>query len=91
MGIEETGTAWKTCFTSWPEKMGRRGILVTVLNDEIPFSNFWTSDGMLLLERSIPDTSGARKVLVPYSQVSIIKLTEVIKPQALKSLGFSDD
>ena len=91
MGIEETSTAWKTCFTSWPEKVSRRGVLVTVLNNEIPFSNFWTSDGLLLLERTIPDTSGARNILVPYSQVSIVKLTEVIKPKALKSLGFTDD
>ncbi len=91
MGIEETDTTWKTCFTSWPEKVARCGVLVTVLGNEIPFSNFWTSDGMLLLERTIPDTSGARKFLVPYSQISLVKLTEVVKPQALKSLGFTGD
>ncbi len=46
---------------------------------------------MLLLERTIPDTAGARNILVPYSQISVVKLTEVIKPQALKSLGFTGD
>ena len=80
---------WQNCFSGWPEKVGRCGIVVTKLNDQIPFNNFVASDSMLLLERSIPDTAGARTVLIPYSEISQLKIVEVVKPRDFAALGFA--
>jgi hypothetical protein len=82
------GKVWHNCFTNWPEKVGRRGIVVTKLDDQIPFGNFVTSDSMLMLERSIPDTSGARIVLIPYSEIALLKIVDVVKPRDFAALGF---
>ncbi len=80
---------WQNCFTNWPEKVGRRGIVVTKLDDQIPFKDFVASDSMLILERSIPDTAGARTVLIPYSEISQLKIVDVVKPRDFTALGFS--
>jgi hypothetical protein len=70
-------TAWKSLFVSWPAELNRRGILVTAFGEQIPFSGFLTAEGLLLLERSTPDSMGARTVMLPYDQVAAIKLTDV--------------
>ena len=45
---------------------------------------------LLLLERKIPDTLGARKILLPYSQILAVKITDVVKMKAFQSLGFDE-
>jgi hypothetical protein len=83
-----TGQSWKECFDRWPKGIPRGGVLVTTLNEQIPFNDFLTSDSMLLLQRTMPDTSGARKILVPFSNISIMKLVTVVKSSAFEPLGF---
>jgi hypothetical protein len=80
--------AWRDCFRNWPDDLERRGVLVTALNEQIPFDSFLTSDTMLLVERRTPDTVGARKVIVPYSQVAALKIVDVVKPKSFQALGF---
>jgi len=79
---------WAGCFLRWPQDLPRRGILVTHLNDQIPFSDFQASDGMLLVERQTPDSMGARKVLVPYSAIAALKFTDVLKAKVFAPMGF---
>ena len=82
--------AWKDCFRKWPAELERRGVVVTSFDEQIPFDNFATSETLLLLERKIPDTLGARKILVPYSQILALKITDVVKMKAFQSLGFDE-
>ncbi|MEX0939613.1 MAG: hypothetical protein WDZ59_17245 [Pirellulales bacterium] len=85
----DNAQTWKACFTEWPEDVPRRGILITTINEQIPFSTFLTSPTMLLLERTTPDTAGTRKVLLPYGNISMLKIAEVINAKSFAALGFA--
>jgi hypothetical protein len=81
-------TAWQECFRKWPAELERRGVVVTSFDEQIPFDGFATSEHLLLLERKIPDTLGARKILLSYGQIMAVKITDVVKVKAFQSLGF---
>ena len=80
---------WQRTFLHWPDKLPRRGILVTCFGEQVPFSDFWASQDLLLLQRANPDAQGTRKLLLPYAQVAAVKFTDVLKPKAFVPLGFS--
>ena len=40
--------------------------------------------------RKIPDTMGARKILLSYGQILAVKITDVVKIKAFHSLGFEE-
>jgi hypothetical protein len=82
--------AWQDFFRKWPAELERRGVVVTAFDEQIPFDGFATSERLLLLDRKIPDTLGARKILLSYSQVLAVKITDVVKMKAFHSLGFDD-
>jgi hypothetical protein len=86
----DTTHAWQECFRNWPAGLERRGVVVTSFDEQIPFDGFATSEHLLLLERKIPDTLGARKILLSYSQIVALKITDVVKMKAFQSLGFDD-
>jgi hypothetical protein len=86
----DMSSAWQECFRKWPAEMERRGVIVTSFDEQIPFDGFATSEHMLLLERKIPDTLGARKIMLPYGQIMAVKFTDVVKMKAFQSLGFSE-
>lgn len=79
---------WQGYFTNWPAEMARRGILVTTFGEQIPFSSFWTSSNLLLLERQTPDSLGARMIVLSFAQVAALKIVDVLKAKAFESLGF---
>ena len=85
----DSGESWRDCFKNWPSDVRRRGVVVTSFNEQIPFANFATSETILLIERSAPDTVGARMVLVPYGDIAGLKIIDPIKPQALAPMGFT--
>lgn len=80
--------AWKTCFSDWPKDVAHKGVVVTKFDEQVPFSEFLVSDTMVLLERSTPDTIGARKVFLPFDQIAGLKLVEVVKSSLFQPLGF---
>jgi hypothetical protein len=82
--------AWQECFRKWPAELERRGVLVTAFDEQIPFDGFAVSERLLLLERKIPDTTGARKILIPFGQIVAVKITDVVKMKAFQALGFDD-
>ena len=63
-------------------------MLVTRGDEQIPFEGFLYSEQMVLLERRTPDTLGARKVLLPYSEIATLKIVEVVKEKPFVSAGF---
>lgn len=80
--------SWKDFFCRWPRGIPRRGVLVTSFDEQIPFAGFLISEAFLLLERTTPDSMGARMVVLPYENLAALKITEVVKPAALESMGF---
>jgi len=80
---------WKTFFAEWSGDLPRKGIVVTVLSEQIPFKGFMTSADIVLLERTNPDPLGTRLILIPYDQISIVKLTEVVGRSVFSEIGFS--
>jgi hypothetical protein len=90
-GTSSMGTTtadWRELFAAWPADMPRRAVVVTAMNEQIPFSEFQMGEAFLLLERAMPDSLGARMVVVPYEQIVALKLTEVVQSKSLRSLGF---
>jgi hypothetical protein len=82
------GEAWRGLFENWPEAIPRRGVVVTIFNETIPFASFMISGGILLLERDKPDTIGARKVMLAYDSISAVKITDVIEMARFQVMGF---
>jgi hypothetical protein len=81
--------AWRNCFQRWPDELQRRGVLVVSFGEQIPFDGFATSDDLLLVERRTPDTVGSRTVLIAYSEIQALKITEIAKLKSFQGLGFS--
>ena len=81
-------TAWKQCFLHWPEAVPRKGILVTMFDEQIPFDGFAAGEELLIVDRRTPDSLGARRILLAYGQIAAIKLVDVVKLAAFESLGF---
>ena len=79
----------KKLFCEWPTEMLRRGVLVTTQNEQIPFSGFLTHQGLLLIERTTPDTMGSRIVILPYENIVGVKLTDVVSQKLFQNLGFA--
>ncbi len=86
--MDVSSRGWRRFFCDWAPGLPRRGILVTLFGEQIPFSGFLTSETLLLVERQTPDAMGARTVLLEYEQVTALKITEVVKPQTFTSMGF---
>ncbi len=79
--------AWKKVFAQWPGDMPRRGVLVTTLGEQVPFDGYLTGEEVVLVERQTPDTVGARALIVPYGNIAVLKLVDVIKPKSLEAMG----
>lgn len=84
----DNAQVWKESFEKWPADVRRRGVLVTSFGEQIPFSEFMTSPAVLLVQRASPDTVGARMVLVSYSDIVGVKITDPLQPNALAAMGF---
>lgn len=86
----EQNTAWKDFFRAWPTGLDRRGVLVCTFGEQVPFDNFMTGDRLLIVDRSVPDTMGARKIVLPYENIAAIKFVEVVKSKIFQPLGFDE-
>ena len=80
---------WKDVFTNWPTGIPRRGVLVSTLNESMPFKGFLIKDDLLLLERSNPDSLGARFILIGFDAINTVKLIDPLKESVFTSAGFS--
>ncbi|MEM6331299.1 MAG: hypothetical protein AAF790_13770 [Planctomycetota bacterium] len=79
---------WAGVFLDWPEAISRRGVVVTTLNEAVPFKGFMTKREMLVLERQNPDSLGARFVLMRYDAIAAVKLVDPLKAESFKPMGF---
>ncbi len=83
-----TVDTWRNLFQHWPAAMPKQGIVVTTFADQITFVNFLVSGTAVLLERDKPDTLGARKIILDYSAISALKLTDPGDIARYQVLGF---
>jgi hypothetical protein len=75
-------------FENWPNTVPRRGLLITMFGESIPFVSYMMSGGILLLERDRPDSLGARKVMIAYDAIAAVKITDVVELANFQALGF---
>ena len=84
----ETGESWRNVFENWPESIPHEGLLVTRGQETIPFVNFMISGGILLVERNQPDSTGARKVMLAYTEIAALKITTPMELARFQVMGF---
>lgn len=78
---------WKSVFLRWPPAIARKGIVMNLLGEAMPFKAFMVSAEAVLLERTNPDTLGARYLLVPYEQIACVKFVDPLTTQAFAHFG----
>lgn len=86
----EQRAAWKDFFGAWPAGLDRRGVLVCTFGEQIPFDSFMPGEKLLIVDRSVPDTMGARKIVVPYENIAALKFTDVVKNKVFQPMGFDE-
>ena len=79
---------WKATFVSWPAGIPRRGLVVTALNESVPFKGFMVKEDTVLLERSNPDSLGARYILIAFESINSVRFIDPIKESIFTTAGF---
>ena len=80
---------WKSLFIEWPACLPRRGVVLSTLNETMPFTNFWLRGETLMLERKNPDTSGSRYILMSYEGIDSVRFIDPLSDDVIASAGFS--
>jgi hypothetical protein len=86
---ENRQSLWQEIFAKWPEKLPKRGIVLSTLNEMTPFKSFLIKGDMLLLERTNPDPAGARYILMGFDAIHMVKLIDPLKEEIFTSAGFT--
>ncbi len=82
------GENWKNLFEGWIPGMPKQGILITTAGESIPFIDFRTSEGILLVQRDRPDSLNARKIMISYEAIAAMKMTDVEDIGNYGEMGF---
>lgn len=83
-----TSDAWRTLFENWPPAISRSALLVTTYGETIPFREFLVSPSILLIERDVPDSLGARKVMLTYASIAAVKIPSPMELSRFQVMGF---
>lgn len=86
MNSEKT---WREVFYEWPVSIPRRGIVVSTLNESLPFRGFLVKGETVLLERTNPDSLGARFILIAFDAINCLKFIDPLKESVFTSAGFT--
>jgi hypothetical protein len=79
---------WRDVFKNWPAAIPRRGVLVSALNEPIPFKGFMVKGEMVLLERTNPDPLGSRYILLAFDAIHMLKLIDPLQESVFTAAGF---
>ena len=79
---------WRELFSNWPAQRPRRGMIISSWQETLSFDDFLISDEVLFLNRPQPDSVGARKIMIPFSQILAVKFTDVFEFDEFNSMGF---
>ena len=86
--MAESQSQWATLFRRWPAEVPTKGIVTDTHGESNPFKGFMLAGDMLLLERSNPDALGARFIMLSFESISAVKLTEPLKADVFRTMGF---
>lgn len=86
--VDGVADVWRKMFREWPRSIPRRGIVINSLNEALPFKGFMLSGDVVLLQRTNPDSLGARYLLVPFAEIALVKLTDPLGQEAFDSAGY---
>lgn len=89
--MSEMADLWRAAFATWPSNFRRKGVLVPVAGEAIPFSDFVMTKSLLVLERPTPDNVGARRVAIPFERIHNLKYTEPLKTEQFLKAGFAKE
>lgn len=79
---------WRDVFNNWPAGFPRRGLIVSTLNETIPFKSFFIKGESILLERTNPDPVGTRFIVLGFDAIHMLKLTDPLKESILNEAGY---
>lgn len=79
---------WRNLFENWPAAIPRTGFIVTSFGESLPFRDFLISGSILLIDRDVPDSFGARKVMLTYEAIAAVKLTSTLELARFQVMGF---
>lgn len=86
--MSDLSEVWRKTFATWPSNFRRKGVVVPVYGEAIPFSDFVMNESLLILERPTPDNTGARRVALPFGRIHNLKYTEPLKTEQYLKAGF---
>lgn len=81
-------SVWKSFFNNWPAGIKRHGVLISTLNEPMPFKGFMIKEDVLLLDRTNPDSMGARYILLNFDAINCVKLIDPLKDSVFNEAGF---
>ena len=84
----EPARIWAQLFQNWPAEIPRRGLMITTAGEQHPFKGFMLSDSQLVLERTSPDPSGGRFILLTYDRIGEVKFIDALKDAQFATAGF---
>jgi len=79
---------WKSLFSDWPENLPRKGSVTSTLNEVAPYKGFMVRGDVLLLERTLPDATGARFVMMSFEGISSVKFIDPLRESDFAQAGF---
>lgn len=79
---------WKDVFSNWPTGIPRRGLVVSTLNESVPFKSFMLKGETLLLERTNPDPMGSRLIVLTFDAIHMVKIIDPVKESVLNAAGY---
>ncbi|PQO47088.1 hypothetical protein C5Y93_06235 [Blastopirellula marina] len=86
---ESTETnVWRDLLERWPKDMPHKGVIMTELNESIPFVGFAYDDNLMVVQRQTPDAIGARQAIIPFRAISYLKITAIVLPKTYTEFGF---
>jgi len=74
--------------TEWPVSIQRKGIVMTSFGENVPFVDYMLSGNLVLIDRGVPDTAGARRVILAIDCIVGIKITDPIEMARFTTMGF---
>lgn len=86
--MEKSASIWREMFLKWPPHFKRKGVIEPVRGESIPFIDFVMSEDVVVIERATPDTTGARRVAVPFQNIMLLKFTEPLNTEAFLLAGY---
>lgn len=89
MSISPSAQTWKSLFSDWPAELPRRGVVLSTLNESMPFCDFWLRGDTILLQRKNPDTSGSRYILLSCEGIDSVRFVDPLGDQTIAAAGFT--